>query len=120
MKKHIKSHSYKQAKFKCDDCDFVGESELTMEVHIGKQHLEKYECGLCEFEAQNFENLVHLNTCEVYQCGGCEKIFKTIKEVETHIEEKQYEDGWHFVYHLKLDRIKSNKVSEKTYHSEEI
>jgi rubredoxin len=49
MKKHIKRHSYKQAKFECDDCDFVGESDLTMEVHIEKQHSEKYECGLCIF-----------------------------------------------------------------------
>ena len=36
MKKHIKSHSYKRANYKCDDCDFVGESEFTMEVQIGK------------------------------------------------------------------------------------
>ena len=40
MKRHMKRHSYKEAKFKCDDCDFVGESELTMEVHIGKHHSE--------------------------------------------------------------------------------
>ena len=70
---------------------------------------------------QNFENLdIHLNTCEVYQCGGCEKILKTIKDVKNHIEEKQYEDGWHFVYHLKLDRNKSNEVREKIYRSDEI
>ena len=49
-KKNINSHSYKLAKFKCDDCDFVGESELTMEVHIGKHHSETYECGLCDVE----------------------------------------------------------------------
>ena len=55
MKRHIKRHSFKHARFKCDNCDFVGESELTMEVHIGKQHSEKYKCGICEFEAQNFE-----------------------------------------------------------------
>jgi hypothetical protein len=60
MKKHIKSHSYKQAKFKCDDCDFV----CCMEVHIGKEHSDIFECGLCQFEAQNFENLdIQLNLC---------------------------------------------------------
>ena len=101
MKKHIKSHSFKLAKFKCDDCDFVGESVITMEVHIGKDHSENYECGLCEFEAKNFENLdIHLNSCEVYQCGGCEKIFKTIKDVKTHVDERQYTDVWHYVYHI--------------------
>ena len=92
-----------------------------MEVHIGKDHSENYECGLCEFEAKNFENLdIHLNSCEVYQCGGCEKIFKTIKDVKTHIDEKQYTDGWHYVYHLKLDRNNSNEVSEKRHRSDEI
>ena len=114
MKKHIKSHSYKQAKFNCNDCDFVGESELTMEVHIGKQHLEKYECGLCEFEAQDFVDLyIHLNSFEVYQCGGCKKIFKTIKDVKNNSDEMEYTDGWHYVYHLKLDRNNSNEVIEK-------
>ena len=38
MKKHLKRHSYKKAAFQCGDCDFVGESEETMEVHIGKHH----------------------------------------------------------------------------------
>ena len=52
MKKHIKSHSYKRANYKCDDCDFVGESEFTMEVHIGKFHSEKYECGICDLEVK--------------------------------------------------------------------
>jgi dimeric dUTPase (all-alpha-NTP-PPase superfamily) len=121
MKKHIKSHSYKNAKLKCHDCDFVGESDITMEVHIGKEHSENFECGLCEFEAPNFENLdIHLNVCEVYQCGGCEKIFKTIKNVKDHIEKMQYSDGWHYVYHLKLDRDNANEVSEKQYRSDEI
>ena len=32
MKKHMRSHSYKEAKFKCEDCDFVGERFETMEV----------------------------------------------------------------------------------------
>ena len=40
-----------------------------MEVHLGKHHSEKNECGLCDFEAGNLENLeTHLNTCEFFQC----------------------------------------------------
>ena len=79
MKKHIKSHSYKRANYKCDDCDFVGESEFTMEVHIGKFHSEKYECGLCDFEATNLENLeIHLVTCEIYQCDNSKMKFKSM------------------------------------------
>ena len=84
MKKHIKSHSFKQAKFKSYDCDFV---------------------GLCECVVQDFVNLyINLNSFEVYQCGGCKKIFKTIKDVKNNIDEMEYTDGWHYVYHLKLDR----------------
>ena len=31
-----------------------------------------------------------------------------------------YEDGWHFVYHLKLDRNNPSEVSKKEYRSNEI
>ena len=121
MKKHIKSHSYKRANYKCDDCDFVGESEFTMEVHIGKFHSEKYECGLCDFEATNFENLeIHLVTCEIYQCDHCKMKFKSIRDIKEHIVEKQYSGGYEYVHHLKFDRNNQNEVSDKMYDSEKI
>ena len=44
MKIHMRNHSFKEAKFKCEDCDFVGQSRETMEVHIGKSHTDKFEC----------------------------------------------------------------------------
>jgi hypothetical protein len=43
MKKHMKSHSYKKAKFNCEDCDFVGERFETMEVHMGKCRTGNFE-----------------------------------------------------------------------------
>ena len=46
MKKHLQTHSYKKANFKCVDCEFVGTNEETMEVHIGKTHADIFECGL--------------------------------------------------------------------------
>ena len=121
MKKHMKRHSYKEARYKCDDCDFVGESGLTMDVHIGKHHSENHECGLCNFEAKDQENLeTHLTSCEMYECGGCNAIFKSIKEVKNHIVEMQYSSGWHYITHLKLDRNNPCEVSRKTYRSTEI
>ena len=33
MKKHLQTHSYQKDEFKCVDCDFIGASEETMEVH---------------------------------------------------------------------------------------
>ena len=39
-----------------------------MEVHVGKSHSEIKECGLCEYEAKDSENLnLHLATCEINQ-----------------------------------------------------
>ena len=57
MKRHMRNHSFNEAKFKCEDCDFVGQSGETMEVHIGKNHTDNFECGLCEL---NFGNIVKL------------------------------------------------------------
>ena len=60
----------KKAKYSCDECDFVGQSKVTMEVHIGKCHSEKFDCGLCDIETQSLQNLeTHLkHSCEAYQC----------------------------------------------------
>ena len=53
MKKHLQTHSYKKANFKCVDCEFVGTNEETMEVHIGKTHADIFVCGLCDYKAEN-------------------------------------------------------------------
>ena len=51
MKTHMKRHSYKYAQYQCEDCEYVGQNEETMDVHNGRAHCENFECGLCEFEA---------------------------------------------------------------------
>ena len=56
----------------------------------------------------------------MYQCGGCNTKFKSIKEVKNHIVEMQYSNGWHYVAHLKLDRNNPCEVSQKNYRSTEI
>ena len=40
MKNQIKTHSYMQAKFKFEECDFVGGSQMT--IHLGKAHSEHF------------------------------------------------------------------------------
>ena len=95
-----------------------------MEVHLGKHHSEKYECGLCDFEAGNLENLeTHLNTCEVFQCDWdkekCKKRFKTLTDIKKHfLEDHNKEYG--YLEHLKLDRNDCNEVSEKAYRSDKM
>ena len=37
-KKHMKTHSYKQVDFRCEERDFLGATPFTMEVHLGKSH----------------------------------------------------------------------------------
>ena len=77
MKKHMRRHSYIRASYKCLDCDFICETDLGMEVHVGKEHADGFDCGLCGFKEQSLENLeTHLSTCEVYDCGYCDERFK--------------------------------------------
>jgi hypothetical protein len=43
LRKHLIKHTYKQANYKCDECEFVLQNEVTAEVHNGKYHSEKFE-----------------------------------------------------------------------------
>ena len=65
MKKHMRRHSYICVSYKCLYCDFICETDLGMEVHIGKEHADGFDCGLCGFKEQSLENLeTHIYTCE--------------------------------------------------------
>ena len=57
MKKHLKTHSYKQIEYRCEECDFLGATPHTMEVHLGKCHSDQFECGLCEYVAKDLPSL---------------------------------------------------------------
>ena len=62
----MKLHSYKKAAYKCEDCDLIGESQYTMDVHIGKIHSENIECGICECVTKTLEDMeIHLSGCEL-------------------------------------------------------
>ena len=62
---------------KCLDCDFICETDLGMEVHIGKEHADGFDSGLCGFKEQSLENLeTHLSTFEVYDCAHSTKEHK--------------------------------------------
>ena len=64
----MKLHSYKKAAYKCEDCEFIGESPYTMDVPIGKLHNENKECGICECITKSLEDLeIHLAGCEIYK-----------------------------------------------------
>ena len=43
----MKSHSYKLLKYRCVECHFVGENDLTMDVNVKRYYANDFECGIC-------------------------------------------------------------------------
>ena len=114
----MKSHLYKEAKFQCEDCPFVGKNFETMEVHAGKAHTDKLECGLCENNFENMENLnLHLQTCEIYRCRRCVKKENNISDIKLHVEKKHNDirSGATIIDHLKISRIAKDEVTSKEH-----
>ena len=121
MQRHLKTHSYKRAQFKCEECEFICERELTMEVHLGKFHDNNFECGLCGFLANSEDNLnMHLVTCEIYICDRCHKRFKTISELKSHYtSDKIVYEKFDKVLHAKVGRKEDSEVKENKYFKED-
>ena len=121
MRKHVASHSYTNSKFKCDECEFLGGNDATMQVHIGKYHTDKFECGLCYIEEKDQESLeIHLATCEVFECGKCDERLKSISDLKKHIKEKKYPGGFATIHHLKGDRNNCSEISVRQYCSRDL
>ena len=60
MKRHMKDHSYICATYKYLDCNFICDNDSEMEVHIGKDHVDGFECylfGLMEESSEKLETL---------------------------------------------------------------
>ena len=118
MKRHLKCHSYKEANYTCEDCEFISKHDLTMEVHLGKFHSEKIECGICGFETKDMENLdTHLSTCEMYKCGSCDDKFKLLADIKKHIQETHKRT---YIFHLKMDRNDFAEFSDTRYWSDDV
>ena len=115
MKTHMKNHTYQKVSQKCQECDLLGDSQYTMHVHHGKEHLQNFQCGLCDVETKTLEELeLHLFTCQIYKCMKCHLQEKTLNNIKKHIKEcSGTESG--FFYHQKMDRIRLNEVSDKSY-----
>lgn len=109
MKRHMKSHSYKEAKVKCEDCEFVFEKFEIMEVHMGKFHTDCFECGLRERNIECLET--HLYTCEIYRCRRCFHKENSISKIKAHAENKHPGIQATLGFHLKMKRNDKNEVS---------
>ena len=117
MKKHLKLHTYKNLKFKCEDCEFLTEDELSLEVHSGKVHSGNFECALCGFSGKDIEDLeTHLHTCETFTCTNCEETFKYVSDVKSHLTNKHPKHIKHTtIKQFLMDRKNSDKVSRKEF-----
>ena len=104
MKLHMKTHSYKPIDYQCAECDFLGATETTMEVHNGKQHSENIECGL-------HESLdIHLGTCEIYKCDRCNLIFTNLTDLKIHFENTHIGN-----FNIQVDHCKQNRKNKEEF-----
>lgn len=124
LKKHLNAHSYKQANYKCKECDFVGERHESMDVHIGRFHTDTYECGLCHFSVDSFEKLeTHQLTCEIFRCCICEEskhTEKTLTQIKEHVKSHHEPDEFDSLLHLKMDRNNPDEVNCTRYYWKEV
>ena len=118
MKQHLRLHTYKKSTFKCEDCDYWCENFLTMEVHVGKHHSEKIECGLCNYEAKDVEALdLHLTTCQIYICEDCYCRTKHLHNIKEHLNEKHSSDSDYFqIIHAKIN-LKDPETIDQDFHA---
>ena len=56
----MENHSYINAEYKCLDCDFICDGYFEMEVHIRKEHSEKFECSLCGLRGESLDERLHI------------------------------------------------------------
>ena len=116
----MKTHAYKELKFKCEDCEFWGPNSLTMEVHTGKLHSGCFECGLCEYKAKDMENLeIHLSTCEIYECDNCYFRVTKISDIKAHMEVKHALHDTKII-HGKIDRKNEQEIDSSEHWSSEL
>ena len=76
---------------KCEDCGFLANDDLILEVHSARTYSGSFECALCGFAAKQEDNLKkHLNTCETFTCSLCipKLVVKNVSEVTTHLSIK--------------------------------
>ena len=94
---HIKTHSYRLIQYQCNMCSFSEYNEVGIEVHVGREHGENFECGMCEFIAEDLESLdLHLLTCEIYKCNKCENVFKNLQDLKQHsLENETHKSATH-------------------------
>ena len=90
-----------------------------MEIHVGKCCYDKPMCGLCDKNCNDLETLeIHLNTCEIYECGNCDQRSKLLSDIKKHIKEEDI--NCQYFWHMKMKREDKNKAEWKKYYLSDI
>ena len=104
---HLKEHTYKTLKFKCEHCKFLFNDILSLDVNLGRKDLGSFECGICGFELKSEDNLnIHFHTCETFTCDYCFNpriTGKNLSDLINHLKNKQTK-------HLKKTQLKHTKM----------
>ena len=91
-----------------------------MQIHNGKAHMEKIECGLCDCKTKNLETLnMHLKTCEIYECNQCEFVATQLSGIKKHMKES-HECSLSTVHHVKIDRNNDEEAAYTEYEQSEL
>ena len=134
LKEHKKKeHTYHIVKFQCNECEFMANDPHTLQVHFGLNHSLNKQCGLCDENFKNCEQLEeHLTKCEIFVCfhSSCghscvestyefpQLLFENLPSVREHIKEKHKKDSpahYSFSYYICHSKDKSEKEVNKQY-----
>ena len=120
-KLHMKTHSYRQIQYQCTMCNFSEYAEIGIEVHVGREHGENFECGLCEYIAEDLEILdVHLLTCEVYKCNNCGNVLKSLQNLKQHFLDVHGNDKQRKTTHIKQSREDRHSYDTREYYFKDL
>jgi hypothetical protein len=87
-----------------------------MDVHFGKVHPEKLECGLSEFQVDDVDKLnSHIFTCEIYKCERCDKNVADLTELKAHTLANHLEYKYMSIVHAKQSRNNEEEIDDKYY-----
>ena len=120
-KLHMKTHSYRLIQYQCTMCNFSEYNEIGIEVHVGREHGDNFECGLCEYIAEDLENLdLHLLTCEVYKCNKCGNILKNLQDLKQHFLTEHENEKHKTTTHMKQSREDRHSFDTRGYSFEDL
>ena len=118
----MRGHTYTEENdmWKCNDCDFKGKNVWTLQIHNGMHHSKPVECGLCDFQAKDFDNLnLHIKTCEIYECNECEHVSNNISSIKKHMKSNN-DCSIGTIHHVKISRYSDNEADQKEYEQHEL